>query len=936
VALAPGSRLGPYEILGALGAGGMGEVYRAHDTNLKRDVALKILPDSFANDPDRLARFQREAQVLASLNHPNIAHIHGLEESAGVRALVMELVEGDDLSQRIARGAIPLDEALPIAKQIAEALEAAHEQGIIHRDLKPANIKVRPDGLVKVLDFGLAKLVETRGIHGQAAVAALSESPTITSPAVTQAGVILGTAAYMAPEQVKGAVVDRRADIWAFGASFYEMLSGRRAFTGDGVSDTHAAVLRQDVDWTALPASTPTPVRRLIARCLERDVRRRLRDIGEARIALDDSAAGTIRVGAVEEGAPIRAPRSWWRRAMPAAIAAIVTATLAGTAVWYLNRGSSTPPAVTRLSFDLPVGQTFTGTTRHILAISPDGTQMVYAANDRLHIRSMAQFDARPLQGTEGDSREPVFSPDGRSVAFYSVAEKALKRVAVSGGAAVTISPADDPSGMSWGPDGIVFGQGTKGVMRVSPDGGTPDVLVRTKDGQTVSNPHVLPGRTHLLFTLASGSAPDRWERARVIVQSLTSGEPRTLIEGGSDGRYVPTGHLVYALSGSLFAVAFDLQRLEVTGDPVPILDGIRRSSGSTSGVGAVVTPGVRITGNPGAGEANFSFSGTGALVYVAGPSVAAGSGFMDIVLTDRTQAIEPLKIPPGRYTTPRASPDGRRIAFGSDDGTEAIIWTYNLTGTSARQRLTLGGANRFPIWTSDSQRVVFQSDRDGDLAIFSQPADSAGTPERLTKPAPGESHVPESWSPRADTLLFSVTRGSDVSLATLSLRNRVVTPFGDVHSSTPPGAVFSPDGRWVAYSSTQQARTTIYVQPFPPTGAKYQLVPNGSDTPKHPRWSPDGRELIYNPRPTGNEAVGITTQPTFAFGKPMALPRLIQGGPPGTRTPYDVMPDGRLLGFITTGSTRFTGGSANQVQVVLSWFEELKRLVPTKSTSPR
>ncbi len=864
MALTAGTRLGAYEITAQMGAGGMGEVYRAKDTKLGREVALKVLPESFTDDAERVARFRREAQVLASLNHPHIGGIYGLEDASGVTALVLELVEGPTLADRIAEGPILLDDALPMARQIAEALEAAHEQGIIHRDLKPANIKVRPDGMVKVLDFGLAKLVETKGIHGQPAVAPVSESPTITTPAVTQAGMILGTAAYMAPEQIKGAAVDRRVDIWAFGAAFYEMLSGRRAFKGDDVSDTLAAVLRQDVDWSALPAHTPAPVRRLIARCLERDVKRRLRDIGEARIALDESPAGAIRIGAVEEDedALTRASRPWWRRAMPAAIAAIVTGTLAGATVWYLNRGPSLPPMVTRLSLDLPDGQTFTGTTRHIVAISPDGTQMIYVANNRLYVRSMAQLDARPVQGTEGDSREPVFSPDGRSVAFYSVAEKALRRVALSGGAAVTISPTDEPSGMSWGPEGIVFGQAPKGIMRVSPGGGTPDVLVSTRDGQTVSNPHVLPGGTHVLFTLASGSAPDRWERAHVIVQSLTSPEQKTLIEGGSDGRYVSTGHLVYALSGRLFAVAFDLQRLELAGDPVPIVEGIRRSAGSTSGIGVVAT-------RPGAGEAEFSISETGTLAYVAGPPVAAGSALMDIVLADRTPAIESLKIPAGLYATPRASPDGKRIAFASDDGSEATIWTYNLTGTSAMQRLTVGGRNRFPIWTSDSQRVAFQSDRDGDLAIFWQRADGAGTPERLTKPAPREAHVPESWFPTGGTLLFSISKGSDISLATLSLPDRVVTPFGDVHSSTPPGAVFSPDGRWVAYTSTEQGRTTIYAQPFPATGAKYPLVPNGSDVPHHVRWSPNGKELIYNPRPTGNEAVEVTTHPSFAFGKP-------------------------------------------------------------------
>ena len=935
MAIGPGSRIGLYEVTALLGEGGMGRVWRARHTLLKRDDALKVLQDAFSADPERLVRFQREAQVLASLNHPNIAHLYGLEEVDGRKTLVMELVEGPTLADRITRGAVPVDEALPIARQIAEALEAAHEQGIVHRDLKPANIKVRPDGVVKVLDFGLAKLVEAKGGHGQAAGAALSESPTITAPVVTQAGAILGTAAYMAPEQIRGAAVDRRVDIWAFGAACYEMLSGRRAFKGHTVPDTLTAVLAQEIDWSALPESTPAPVRRLLARCLDRDVKRRLRDIGEARVALDEWTNRSIHVDKFEEGALTHESRPRWRRMLPAAIAAIVTGTLAGTTVSYLSRGSSLTPAVTRLTLDLPDGQTFTGTTRHVVAISPDGTQTAYAANERLYIRSMALPDARPLPGTEGDSREPVFSPDGRSVAFYSVAEKAIKRVAVSGGAAVTIAPADEPTGMSWGPDGIVFGQGMKGIMRVLPGGGAPQLLVRPKEGQTMSNPHVLPGGTHVLFTLASGSAPDRWERARVMVQSLTSQESKTLIDGASDGRYVRTGHLVYALSGRLFAVAFDLQRLELTGDPVPVVDGVRRSRGSTSDIGVVVNQRLGMATSPGAGEADFSVSDTGTLVFVAGPSVAAGSALMDIVLTDGTPAVERLKIPAGRYATPRASPDGKQIAFVSDDGSEAAIWTYNLAGTSAIQRLTLGGRNRFPIWTSDSKRLAFQSDRDGDLAIFWQPADGVGTPERLTKPAPGEAHVPESWFPSGGMLLFSVTKGSDISLALLSLRDRVVTPFGDVHSSTLPGAVFSPDGKWVAYATTEQGRTSVYVQPFPATGAKYPLVPTGSDLPHHVRWSPNGRELVYNPRPTGNEVVEIMTEPRFAFGKPVPVPRLIQGGPPGTPTPYDVMPDGRQVGFITAGSTQFSGGSANQVQVVLNWHEELKRLAPTRSRLP-
>ena len=532
MALAAGDRLGPYEVLSALGAGGMGEVYRARDATLKRDVALKILPDGFALDPERLARFKREAQVLASLNHSNIAAIYGFEASTtstssgrAVQALILELVEGPTLADRIALGPIPVEEALPIARQIAEALEAAHELGIVHRDLKPANVKLRPDGTVKVLDFGLAKTLEPIGGGGGDATA----SPTITSPAMTAMGMILGTAAYMSPEQAKGRQADKRSDVWAFGAVLYEMLSGQRAFKGDDVSDTLAAVLRQDVDWTALPASTPAPVRRLIARCLDRDVKRRLRDIGEARIVLDDPADAHERQRERRTG-PSRRPRPLWRRAIPAVLSAIVVGGLAGTAAWYLK--PSPPLTVTRLQFTLPEAQRFGGIDRRMIDISPDGTQLVYVASGRLYLRAMSDQDAKEIQGTDGYQavKNPVFSPDGRSIAFHAFSDQTLKRIAVTGGAAVTICPADLPFGMSWGPDGIVFAQRSKGISHVSPDGGTPDVLVDLKDGEVSESPQMLPGGQYVLFTLATGTGVNRWDSAHVVAQSIATGERKTII----------------------------------------------------------------------------------------------------------------------------------------------------------------------------------------------------------------------------------------------------------------------------------------------------------------------------------------------------------------------------------------------------------------------
>jgi hypothetical protein len=441
---------------------------------------------------------------------------------------------------------------------------------------------------------------------------------------------------------------------------------------------------------------------------------------------------------------------------------------------------------------------------------------------------------------------------------------------------------------------------------------------VSVKDGEMALGPHVLPGGQHVLFTLATGTALDRWDKAQVVVQPLASGERKPLIVGGSDARYVPTGHIVYALGGRVFAIAFDLQRLEVKGSPVPVVEGVRRSATSDA--------------------ANFSVSGTGSLIYIAAPA-SASSVQMDLGLIDRNGLVEPLKLPPGPYSSLRVSPDGTRIAVGTDDGKEAIIYIYDLSGTSAMQRVTFGGNNRFPIWSGDGRRLAFQSDRDGDLAIFWQSA-VGGTAARLTKPQQGESHAPESWRRKADTFLFSITKGSDVSLWSFSLQDGKATPFGAVHSPFPTDGVFSPDGRWVAYTSTERATaaaststdwgTTIYVQPFPATGAKYQLVTKQRGSPHGAVWSPDGKELFYNPRAGAFEVVSVTTEPTFAFGNAVGLPRPFQLSPPDSRRAYDITPGGKFVGLIPSGQTESGTTIAPQIQVVLNWFEELKARVPT------
>jgi serine/threonine-protein kinase len=909
--LTPGTRLGVYEITAQIGVGGMGEVYRARDTKLNRDVALKVLPDSFASDPDRLARFTREAQTLASLNHPNIAHIHGLEETNGVRALVMELVEGEDLAQRIERGAIPIDEALPIAKQIANALEAAHEQGIIHRDLKPANIKVREDGTVKVLDFGLAKLVDPTSTSNPN----LTMSPTITTPAMTQAGLILGTAAYMSPEQAKGRPLDKRSDVWAFGCVFFEMLSGHRAFDGEDVTDTIAAVVRSEPNWNVVPPDVPEQIRLLLRRCLEKDRKVRISDMAVARFLMTETMpAPAAGVPATPSASP---PRPLWKRVLPVAAAAVVAGGIVGGAAWTLKPPPpATSPAVSRFSIPLGEGQNFTANNGQSVAISPDGSKLVYIANNQLYLRLLSEPQARPIPGTLGMTTPsfPTFSLDSQSVAYFTgTGEGSIKKIAASGGAGITICPATQPAGMSWDASGILFGQSSKGILRVSENGGQPTMIASVKNGEVAYGPQLLPGGDWVLFTIATTATSDGWDKAQIVVQSLKTAERKTLITGGSDGRYLPTGHIVYALSGVLFAVTFDPRALTVTGGPVPVVEG-----------------GVKRSNSGNLATTHLSISGTGSLVFVPGPA-STSSGRFDLALFGRDGTVEKLKLPPGQYESPRLSPNGRQIAVGTDDGKDASVWIYDVSGTASIRRLTLGGRNRVPVWSPDGEQVAFQSDREGDLAIFSQRADGTAPAERLTKPDKDMAHVPESWSPDGKTLLFSVAKGSTYTVAALSFPDKKVSVLTGIESAQPPSAAFSPDGRWVAYSMEAPGTTAraLNVQPFPLTGVPYQVARSGI----HATWTPDGKELLYGPAAAQEVAVSVTTRPSFTFGKPVpVLSSFLERGPSYERS-NDITLDGqRLLGVVAADLAGATGiPAAPQIQVVLNWFEELKARVPAK-----
>jgi Tol biopolymer transport system component len=734
---------------------------------------------------------------------------------------------------------------------------------------------------------------------------------------MTGVGTILGTAAYMAPEQAKGREADKRSDLWAFGCVVYEMLTARRAFEGEDITDTIAAIMRGEPDWNALPVQTPANVRTLLQRGLAKDRRQRLADIAVAQFLLNEPLAQTTPPApAASASLPL------WRRALPLAAAAIVAAAITAVVVSNLRPSRATPPPVTRFPLALGEGQVFSGTRSQLIAMSPDGAHIVYVANNRMFLRAMSDPETRAIPGTDGigATPTPTFSPDGRSIVYWA-SDVTLKRIAVSGGAAVTICPADVPWGMSWGNDGILFSQVGKGIMRVPANGGKAELVVGLKPEELAYGPQMLPDGTTVLFTLANFThgGPDRWDRAQVVVQSIRTGERRTLVDGGSDARYLPTGHIVYALAGTVFAMPFDSRRLEVSGGPTPIIEGVRRSVNSIFGT------------------AQFSVSNSGSLIYVPGPASNA-AGQQDVALFDRKGVAQPLKLLPGSYEHPRVSPDGKSVAFGTNDGKEAIVWIYELAGASAMRRLTFGGNNRFPMWSADGQRVAFQSDREGDLAIFWQRADGSGAAERLTKPEPTTSHIPEAWSPTGETLLFSAVKDADVFLWSLTLPGKKAAPFGAVHSTIGPAtAAFSPDGRWVAYYSNESGPIMVYVQPFPATGAKYQI----SKEPQahHPVWSPDGKEILYVPTVGNLASVTVTTQPTFTFSNPVLVPRGFSVSATGLPRNFDITPEGKIVGVIDSGLTQSGTFGVTQsgalvaprIEVVLNWFTELQQRVPTR-----
>jgi serine/threonine-protein kinase len=911
--LSAGTSLGPYEILSALGAGGMGEVYRARDTKLDRAVAIKILPDVFAADTDRIARFQREAKTLASLNHPNIAHLHGLEESDGVRALVMELVEGEDLAQRIARGALLVAEALPIAKQMADALEAAHEQGIIHRDLKPANIKVRPDGTVKVLDFGLAKAMEPTGV----ASPSVSQSPTITTPAMTQAGMLLGSAPYMSPEQARGKPADKRSDIWAFGCVLYEMLTGQRAFDGQGVSETLARVIEREPDWAKLPATLSPALRTYLRRCLQKDPRQRVQAIGDVRLALE----GAFETPLPQTAAPaVVAP---WRRVAVAAVAAlIVGGAIIGTLVWVgMRQVEPAPPAISRLQIT-PSGTSALSLfwNNRDLAVTPDGSRVIYVGNrgTQLFVRALDSLVPMAVF-TGGIVNGPFVSPDGQWIGFAD-GRGLLKRVPVTGGPAVIVATIDTAglAGATWGPDDTIIlatAAVETGLQRVSAAGGPKMVLTRPDREQGEADhfwPEMLPGGRAVLFTITPLTGG--LGATQIAVLDLETGTRKILVRGGSHAHYVPSapasprreeregGHLVYAAGSALRAVPFDLSSLETRGPSVAVVPDVVTTI--NGGVDAVV-------------------AANGTLVYVPGSERTSRT----LAWVDRQGRETPIAAPPRPYLLPALSPDGTRVmVFGNDQ--EHDLWLWDL-GRTTLTRLTLTpGVDGIGVWTPDSRRVIFTSERTGVRNLFRQAADGSGTVERLTESP--NTQYPSAVSPDGRYVIFTEAAPStadDVMMMELD-GSRRVTPLVQSPFDERNGSV-SPDGRWLAYEANDSGRVEVYVRPFPDVNSGRWTVSTNGGT--RPIWVRSGEELVYV-SPTGAlMRVGVARGSSWVATTPTLV---VKEGyytiPQWWGLSYDISADGQRFLMLKEGGADGAAAPASII-VVQHWAEELKRLVPTK-----
>ncbi|MGD0956543.1 MAG: protein kinase [Candidatus Acidiferrales bacterium] len=930
--LSAGTKLGSYEITGAIGAGGMGEVYRARDAKLGRYVALKVLPEAFARDAERMARFQREAKVLASLNHPNIASIYGLEDSGATHALVMELVEGPTLADRINSGPIPISEALPIAKQMCDALEYAHERGIVHRDLKPANVKVTSDDAVKILDFGLAKALQgdstpAESVHvsdllhrmenlleGDSQATDIANSPTV-SEIMTRPGILLGTAAYMSPEQAKGKAVDRRADIWSFGCVLYEMLTGKMAFHGESVTDTLAAVIKEEPDWSQLPTAAPIRVRVLLQRCLQKDPKQRLRDIGDARISVDEVLSGAPDPTSAGSAARVRTrARSW----IVGGLTALMSVLALCFAFLYFHKK---PPATTAVRFDFSLPEELTGTG--ISVISPDGSKLVFIATGtdgvtRLWMRSLDALQIQALEGTEGIYGYPFWSPDNRFIVFF--AQGKVKKTAASGGPPITLCDASVVWGGAWKGETIIFGT-NEGTMQMNASGGSPGLIT---DGGFSVTPSFLPDGRHFVYLR---NVVEHGRRTFGIYLGSVDTKPgdqpsRPLLPDFTFVAFAPSfsdprlGYLLFVRGttavgtvGTLMAQPFDTSRLELAGDAIPLAERVSNTS--------------------------LSASGTGVLVYVAGEqqipdSVVKGNIRGKLTWFDRQGKILRTAGDPTLYRTLSLSPDGKRVALEApspQDFDVTNIWLYEF-GRGIRTRFTFdSGWDTSPIWSPDGSQIAFASSRNGNglFDLYLKPSNLADDDQLLFKSS--ESKIVSSWS-RDGRLLFYGEAGKTSHLWLLPLSGGTERKPVEIEQTRFNEAMgrFSPDGRWIVYSSDESGKDEIYVRPFEvtsvagssadgkPVAGKWMVSKDGGTS---PLWRGDGREIFFLSPDGMATAVDISTSGGFQAGTPKPLFKV----PTGVLF-WDVSADGKR--FLMPAPS--TSNVQRPFTLVLNWQAGLSK----------
>jgi len=898
-----GQTLANYKILDKLGEGGMGEVWRAEDTTLGREVAIKVLPEAFTADADRLARFEREARVLATFNHPRIAGIYGLEDIEGRKLLVMQMAEGETLAEHIDRGPVPTERALKIALQIAEGLEAAHDKGIIHRDLKPANITINSGGDVTILDFGLAKALEDSD-SANGSNPGLSLSPTLTA-GMTTAGVLLGTAAYMSPEQARGEDADRRADVWAFGIVLMEMLTGSRVYSGKTLSDTLAGVLAREPEWDGLPADTPRPVRALLERCLDKEVSDRLQAIGEARIAIERFLKDPTADEVVSES--IAAPRSAGARLLPWVVAAVTALALVAAVFW--PRDVSDDPTM-RLEVKISEDPLYVGLGAGAV-LSPDGRHIVYATDGEdgrtLSVRALDQLKGTPLVtgSSQNQPYHPFFSPDGKWVGFVTPTE--LKKVPITGGTPITLTKANRGRGASWGPDNTIVFTPTRigGLYTVPAAGGAPIELTTldTEAGDVAHYwPQMVPGGNVIFTVFMQGSTMA--DEAVIQSVNIETGERKILHRGGAYGRWVPSGHLVYVRENTLFAMSFDIDRMEATGSPSPMVQGV--------------------TSNSGNGGSQISFSSNGTLAYVSG---VIGVPEYPVLEMNREGVTSPLWEEPGTYACPKLSPDGRRLSLTVLRDGNWDVWVYDLERKVATRLTFNDGYDGDQVWSPDGEYLTFTSDRDGTENPYRKRADGSGEAERLAEM--DNAFWGASWSPDGKWVLGEIQADSfDLWVVPADGEGEPVEYLATQFFERFPA--ISPNGKWVAYMSDESGRPEVYVRPFPAASGKWQVSDGGGSW---PAWSRDGSELIFRSQDGLMAAPISNNESTFRAGRPQ---QLTQGGFSNDQvgivvagsifSDFDPMPGGESF-------VALHGGEDQQVQshvtLVTNWFDVLQENLP-------